>query len=185
MRRFLIGIMAVAATVLGTAAGAQAAQLAAVRQASPRPPSRSQIAAAITHARRSRYLWATVNICLPKPRHGGVIGVRGEMPALGFRATLGMTIQLQQYASSGKRFISVAGSTATRTVTLGNLTHGIHQDGAEFPFSMDTPLLRAEVTFTWTLDGHRLLRLSRATTSDHPSAAYGEPVGHSAASCRL
>ena len=70
-------------------------------------------------------------------------------------------------------------------MTVGTLTSGIHQDGAEFPYSTDTGLLDATVTFTWTRAGKPLAQVTRATTGGHPMAAFGQPPGHSTASCRL
>jgi hypothetical protein len=190
VRRALICCLAIAAS-LGPAAGAQAAVIgSSARTGSPSSgtgaqPSPAQIARAVARATRSPYLWATVNICLPNAHRGGLIGVRGEMPALGFSSTLSMTIQLGQYATAARRFVAVTGTTAHRTVTVGTLTSGIHQDGAEFPYSTDTGLLDATVTFTWTRDGQRLAQVSRATTGAHPSAAFGVPPGYSSAGCRL
>lgn len=189
MRRTLV-CLAVTVTALAppvacatTASAAVAARPAAVR-ATP-APTRAQIRAAIARAARSSYLWATVNVCESHGAKGGLIGIRGEMPALGFRATLSMTIQLRQYLTSAKRWAAVKGATARRTVTIGRRTTGIHQDGAEFPFTTATGRLDAAVTFTWTRDGRRLGRLTRTTTGGHPSAAYGRPAGHSTAACRL
>jgi hypothetical protein len=118
-------------------------------------------------------------------RQGGLLGVRGEMGALGFGSTLSMTIQLNQFDRRTESFVPVQGSTATRTETLGPLSTGVHQGGAEFHYSSDTGLLDATVTFTWTRDGHRLGEVTRTTTSGHRTAAFAEPVGHSTASCRL
>jgi hypothetical protein len=184
MRRALTCSLAALAAGLApaAAAGAAAARTATNAHHAPTP---AEIHRAVARARRSSYLWATVNICLPRPHHGGVIGVRGEMPALGLRSTLSMTIQLRQYLATKHRFVDVTGTTARRTVTLGALRSGIHQDGAEFPYRSDTGVLSAEVTFTWVRDGRRLAQVMRATTGGHPSAAYGEPAGHSTARCTL
>lgn len=176
MRRVMIAIGCVLAAGAGSVGGAQAASTT---------PTRGQIRRAVAHAERSSYLWATINVCMPGVRHGGTLGVRGEMGALGFRSTLSMTVQLRQYDTTSKSFLPVAGSTANRTVTLGSLRHGVHQDGAEFHYSSDTGLLDATITFTWTRDGRRLGAVTRTTTSGHHSAAFAEPVGHSTATCRL
>jgi hypothetical protein len=190
MRRGVICSLTLVA-ILAPAAGARAAMIGSSTHTrgsasgTAATPTRAHIARAIDRAERSPYLWATVNICLPNPHQGGLIGVRGEMPALGFSATLSMTIQLGQYAQATRRFVAVSGTTARRTVTVGTLTSGIHQDGAEFPYSTDAGLIDATVTFTWTRDGHQLGQVSRATTGGHPSAAFGEPPGHSTASCEL
>lgn len=165
-----------------TVSGGGAAGIAAA--ASQPPPTRVQILRAVHNATRSRYLWATVNVC-ERHHRGGLVGVRGQMPALGFDATLSMTVQLRQYDRADRRFVFVAGSTARHTVTLGSVPTGVHQDGAEFPYTTDTGELDAIVTFTWTRDGRRLAQVTRSTTGGHPAAAYSTPRGFSAASCRL
>ncbi|HTU30403.1 MAG TPA: hypothetical protein VMF07_13555 [Solirubrobacteraceae bacterium] len=148
-------------------------------------PTSAEITRAITHAERSRYLWATINICRPHVRQGGLVGVRGEMGALGFRSTLTMSVQLRQYDSKRRSYVAVRGSTATRTVSLGPLESGVHQDGAEFHYASDTGLLDATITFTWTRNGKRLGKVTRTTTGGHHNAAFAQPKGHSASSCRL
>lgn len=181
MRRAMICIATMLAVAGGTTGVARAAT-----STSPRPaPTRAQIRRAVTGAERSKYLWATINICRSHLRRGGLVGVRGEMGALGFRSTLTMSVQLRQYDTKRRGFVAVKGSTATRTVSLGPLQTGVHQDGAEFHYSSDTGLLDATITFTWTRDGRRLGRVTRTTTSGHHNAAFAEPKGHSAASCRL
>ena len=113
------------------------------------------------------------------------MGVRGQMPALGFDATLSMTVQLRQYDTADKRYVFVRGATARHMSTLGGVRTGVNQAGAEFPYATDTGELDAIVTFTWTRDGRRLARVTRATTGGHPTAAFSTPRGYSAARCRL
>lgn len=190
MRRAMICIAAMLA-VTGTTTGLARAATSmsttrAPTTASPSPaPTSDQIRRAVTNAERSTYLWATINICRPHLRRGGLIGVRGEMGALGFRSTLSMTVQLRQYDTGRRSFIPVRARTATRTVTLGPLETGVHQDGAEFHYAADTGLLDATITFTWTRNGRRLGEVTRTTASGHHNAAFGQPAGHSAAGCRL
>lgn len=172
----MIGI----ATMLVALAGATGAAHAAGWN-----PTRTQIRRTISRAERSSYLWATVNICKPHQRQGGLVGIRGEMTALWFRSTLSMTVQLRQYDRSRGRYVWVKGPTAARTVSLGPLRNGVHQDGAEFHYASGGGVLDATVTFTWTRDGRRLGRVTRTTTGGHHSAAFAQPPGHSAASCRL
>ena len=187
MRRAMIRI----ATVLAAAGGATgvpgaATTSAATTRSSANPtPTAAQIRRAVTHAEHSRYLWATVNVCQPGVRQGGLIGVRGEMGALWFRSTLSMTVRLRQYDSARQSFLLVKGPTATRTVTLGRLRRGVHQDGVEFHYSSETGLLDATVTFIWSRNGRRLGDVTVTTTGGHPNAAFAEPPGHSTASCRL
>ncbi|HLI58234.1 MAG TPA: hypothetical protein VKV21_01080 [Solirubrobacteraceae bacterium] len=192
MRRATIGIAIMAASFAAGAGGAQAATRSSAHpiraQAATRSsanPTRAQIRRAVSHAERSSYLWATVNICKADRGHGGLLGIRGEMTALGFRSTLSMTVQLRQYDRSRARYVWVKGTTARRTVSLGSLRTGVHQDGAEFHYSSATGLLDAIVTFTWTRDGRRLGTATRTTTAGHHTAAFADPPRYSAASCRL
>jgi hypothetical protein len=191
MRRAMICIAAMLMLAVGTTGVARAATSTTTTTTttstttSTTPPTSAQIKRAVTNAERSSYLWATINICRPHVRRGGLVGVRGEMGALGFDATLSMTVQLRQYATSRHSFTPVRGTTASRTVTLGVLQTGVHQDGAEFHYAADTGLLDATVTFIWTRGGKRLGEVSRTTSSGHHDAAFAEPSGHSSATCRL
>jgi nitrate/nitrite transporter NarK len=181
MRRVTFCIV-VALACLGAATGPARAAASSPAATTPSPAA---IRRAVTHAERSSYLWATINICRTQGRQGGLLGVRGEMGALGFGTTLAMTVQLRQYDSSHRIFSALKATTARRTVTLGWLRSGVHQDGAEFHFSSQTGLLDATVTFSWTRGGHRLGEVTRSTTDAHHTAAFAEPAGHSVASCRL
>lgn len=178
MRRALIGVIAALAATVGPAAAA------ATATATTKGPSAARVRAAVSAAKHSRYLWATVNVCTTRPK-GGVMGVRGQMPALGFSSTLAMTVRLQQWSAARKAFVRVPGATATHTTHLGVVTSGLHQGGAVFPFSADPGRLNATVTFTWTRAGKVLGRTTRTTTGGHPSANYGRPAHHSAASCTI
>ena len=174
---------------IGTAAAILTAGLGPAAAAAPARgqtpgPTPGQIRRAVATATHSSYLWATVNVC-ERHRHGGVMGVRGEMPALGFAATESMTIQLRQYDTRRRRYVAVGGAAARQVASLGAIHSGVHQDGVEFPFTSSTGTLDASVTFTWTRAGRRLARVTRTTTGGHPSAAYGRPRHHTAPTCRL
>jgi hypothetical protein len=187
MRRAMISIATILAVTGGATSVAQAATTTTTSTTtSPTSaPTSDQIRRAVTNAEGSRYLWATINICRGHLQHGGLVGVRGEMGALGFRSTLTMTVQLRQFDSGRKRFIPLKAPTATRTVTLGPILRGVHQDGAEFHYAARTGLLDATVTFTWTRNGRQLGQVTRTTTGGHRNAAFAQPAGHSTASCRL
>src|SRR6516165_1209759 len=81
---------------LVTLIAGSAQALAKGKHPSPKPPTAAQMRAAVQRAERSKYLWATVNICNTK-RHPHAIGVRGQMPALGFPALLQMTVHLKYW----------------------------------------------------------------------------------------
>jgi hypothetical protein len=181
MRRSVFVMAATAATALGSA-GAVSAQPA--RQATPAGPTPAQVQAAVSAAESSTYLWATVNVCTARGS-GGTIGIRGEMPALGFAATLSMTIQLRQLDTTTDTYSPFPGTSGTRSLPLGRFTDHLHQSGAVFPFTADPGKVQASVTFTWTRAGKVIGTATEATTSGHPQADYGTPAHYSAASCTL
>jgi hypothetical protein len=154
--------------------------------ASAKPPTSRQISAAVAKAERSSSLWATVNICSSNGKNkGGTIGIRGQVPALGFSSTMRVTIQLGLYNAKSKRFVPISGSTATSNLTVGSASNGFEQDGAEFGFKGHVGLLDATIDFTWTRAGHVVGETSRTTASGHHDADYGSPAHFSASSCRL
>ena len=183
MRRALMCSAATLVTALGPVATA-VARTSAQGPGTP-SPSPSKIKKALHAAKKSDALWATVNVCVPKPHGGGLIGIRGQMPALGFSATLSMTIQLNQLSTKTGTYSPVPGSTATRTVTVGTFRSRVHQDGAEFPYAADAGRLDATVTFTWSRGTTQLGQATRTTTGGHPLADFGEPLHHSSATCKL
>jgi hypothetical protein len=182
MRRALMCGAATLVTVLSPAVTAVART---DRGAPKSAPTQAQINKALRAAESSSFLWATVNVCVPNPHQGGLIGVRGEMPALGFAATLSMTIQLNQRSNKTGTYSAVPGSTATRTVTVGTYANHVHQDGAEFPFTSDTSRLDATVTFTWSRGSTQLGQVTQTTTGGHPQADFGQPPNHSSATCKF
>jgi hypothetical protein len=165
---------------------------AAIAQAKPTSngsaPTRAQIRKAVATAERSKMLWATVNVCQVKGQqaaHGGSIGIRGQMPTLGFTSTLSMTIQLNHYSVTSKSFVAIPVATAKRTVSLGAFATDLHQAGEVFPFSGPAGLLNATVTFSWTRAGKLLGSTTQQTTAGHRDAVGGRPAHYSAAQCQL
>jgi hypothetical protein len=171
------------AFALGPAAATTDAQT--TPKPEPKPPTAAQIKQAITTAEQSKQLWATINVCTVKPTGGGSLGVRGEMPTLGFSSTLSMTIQLNLYSTKTKKFVPIAYKTARTTVTPGTFTSGLHQDGAVFPFAADAGLLNATVTFTWSLSGKTIGTTVRTTSGGHLAAIFGKANRFSAAQCKI
>jgi hypothetical protein len=141
-------------------------------------PTRTQIAKAIKQAEASESLWATVNICNSK-RYPNAVGIRGQMPSLGFPAWLSMKIQLNWW--SGKQFVPAT----VKLVRLGRWSHGLQQGGARFDFPSDAGLFDASVQFIWRRSGKLLGRKTLATTAGHPNADFGSPAHYSAARCRI
>jgi hypothetical protein len=151
-------------------------------------PTRAQVHRAVARARRSKQLWATINVCQVKGRHGakgGDVGVRGQMPTLGFSSSLSMTIQLNQWSTKTKAFSPLSFKTARTTVSPGTFATNLHQDGAVFPFGGPAGLLDATVTFHWSRGGEVIGSATRLTAAGHHDAAGSRPRHYSAAQCRL
>jgi hypothetical protein len=143
-----------------------------------------QIVRAVRKAEQSRSLWATVNICdARKYRHA--LGVRGQMPTLGFSSSLFMVVQVNYWSRGQHRFLPIQSNLATTRLSLGNSANGLQQDGAVFPFTAHTGLLNATFTFMWTRGGKVIGQTVRRTTAGHTDADHGSPPHFSAAQCRI
>jgi hypothetical protein len=153
---------------------------------SPAPAAASQpkLAAAVRSAERSRSLWATVNICDTRG-YPDSVGIRGQMPTLGVSASLSMTIQVDYWSKPKGRFMPIQSRTGTTTLALGNLSSGLQQDGAVFPFKAQHGLFSATITFTWSRGGKVVGQTQRRTTAGHHDADFGSPPRYSAAQCRI
>ena len=177
--------VAIATTVLVVAltVGSLPAASATVRASSAgADPTPAQIRTALGRAERAKSLWATVNICDTRA-DPNVLGVRGQMPSLGFPAWLSMQIHLNYYNQAKKTF--VADPRTTKTIRLGRSAHGLQQGGATYTFKGPTPVLRASVRFIWRRSGQTLGTTPMITTGGHPSADFGSPAHFSAASCQI
>jgi hypothetical protein len=168
------------ATVL--AVGVAALSVAGLAQAAAGNPTPSAIVRAIHRAESSSSLWATINFCNTK-RHRWTVGVRGQMPTLGFPAWLSMRFQLNYYSATKHRFLPL--SDAVSLVRLGRLSTGLQQIGATFTYGPHTGLFNATVDFIWRREGRLLGQTSRRTTAGHPNAAFSDPRHFSAKQCRL
>jgi hypothetical protein len=149
----------------------------------PNPnPTRAQIRTAIKRAESSTSLWATVNICNSKAQPH-TIGIRGQMPTLGFPAWLSMKITLNYWDTNEKRFTPVS-SNGTRLIRLGRWSTNLQQGG--WSVQIDTgALLNATVQFFWRREGVLLGRKTLTTTAGHPGADGGSPPHYSAKECQL
>jgi hypothetical protein len=165
-RAALIGLALVAAAPVSAAA---------------RAPTAKQIKAAVGHARRSKNLWATVNICDTR-KHPNVLGIRGQMPALGFAANLSLSVAVDYWSTRDKRFEPVPG--LSQRVPLGTFTTGVHQGGATFSFKPPAKL-NGTVTFEWRRGGKLLGRAHESTVGGEKRVDGGDPPRHSAATCRI
>jgi hypothetical protein len=141
------------------------------------PPTTAQIASAIKHAERSRQLWATVNVC-----HAPRFGIRAQIPALGFPATLSLTIQVTYLDPATHRFTAVQGVTGK--VALGTQTSNLHQGGAIWKFT-SAVTLSGTVTFKWRI-GHKLIgETTRKASAGIKTVDHTDPHGTSNRTCTL
>lgn len=144
-------------------------------------PSRAaQVRAAVSQAESSSDTWATVNICNTSA-HPNTIGIRAQMPSLGFPAQLSMVFEVQYYSAQDHVYKPVAGSTMS--VPLGSSTLGLRQSGFSLPLTPHGGTLRGVVTLTWSVGGRVVGSTTRVTTSGHTDADYGDPGGYSGAVC--
>jgi hypothetical protein len=172
--RILVRIAALATLLI-------AASTAPYAVAASRPPTSGQIRLAVQRAERSGALWATVNICNTR-HYPGRLGIRGQMPSLGFPASMSMDIQVEYLNQSSHRFKPVPGASRTIAFTA---TTGLHQEGANWRFKPHTGTLSAAITFTWSLTKKLLARPTHAVTAGHPDADFGDPPHFSVAQCKI
>jgi hypothetical protein len=145
-------------------------------------PSAAQVKAALARAARSPDLWATVNIC-DTPRYPDTIGIRGQMPGLGFAARLYMRVRVEYWSDETRRFELVPG--VDQTVSVGRATRGVHQSGVTFQFIPPAGTLRGLVTFEWKRSGRVLGRLTRKTGHGYQHVDFADPPGYSAGTCSI
>jgi hypothetical protein len=145
-------------------------------------PSPTQNSAAIQAAEHSKQLWATVNVCTTNHHHGQ-LGLRGQMPSLGFAADMYMTFEVTYKASSAAHFKPLR-STRAR-VSIGQATNKVLQVGRTYPFQTSSTLLAGRITFEWRRGGKLLGRTSRRTTGRHTHVDFANPPGFSQPFCRL
>ncbi len=144
-----------------------------------RGPSAAQIRAAVRRAEHSRNVWATVNICNTK-RNRDVIGIRGQMPALGFQSVLVMDVQVYYLNSQTKKYLPDPG--VKEHVVLGSATNALHQDGASFRI-VPPANLEGRIDFSWELAGKVIGSTNRMTVRGVKRVQFADPRGHSAATC--
>ena len=172
-------VRVVLATIMLAASSAFALP-AAVATAVTKHPTPAQVRSAVRTAEKSRSLWATVNICDTK-RFPNTVGVRGQMPALGFKATLKINIQVEFFDT--KHFTPAP--NAAMQIPLGTVATGLQQGGATFMFKPHAGLFRATIEFQWLRGRTVLGSTTRRTTGGHKGADFGNPPHFSAPQCRI
>jgi hypothetical protein len=173
----LLRLSALVALLLIVLAPAAQGKTQTTTAATPSPTA-AQVRAAVTKAERSPDLWATVNVCNTK-KHPNTIGIRGQLPTLGFSAQLRMRFGVEYW--TGRAFTPLRG--LEKSVALGAPATGLKQDGWMFPFRPHAGRLRGSVIFEWRLHRRLIGHAKRLTRSHHRSADYGDPRGFSSTQC--
>ena len=155
---------------------------AAAAKPSVPPPTQAQIRAAVSRAERSHDLWATINVC-KKQGDQDIIGIRGQMPSLGFTTQMSLIIQPEYWSHDAARFKPIPGDA--KQVSLGSATRSVIQGGASFRFQPPAGTLRAAVTFQWRLGKKLLASTVRKTSHGHKHVDFADPPGYSAGVCAL
>jgi hypothetical protein len=166
---------------LGTAGLLLLAPMTALASSGSHGPSAQQIKQAVHRAQRSRQVWATVNICNTRS-HRHTIGIRGQLPALGFPARLSMSIQVNYWVKAKRKFMP--DSHAKQALSLGTQTSGRHQAGFTWQFAPPA-FLSGTVTFEWRLGRKVIGRTTRPTVRGIKNVDDSDPKGYSSATCRI
>lgn len=183
MRRCSLILAVVTVVVLATGsagAGPSETGLAHAAAASTPAPTPQQIHQAVAAAKSSRNLWATINICGTTGTTRAV-GMRGQMPGLGFTTNMYMTFTVFYLTASGTN--SLVPDTR-ETVLAANGSTRLYQAGVTFQFGPPATLV-GRVLFVWKLHGRRLGQAIRWTTNNHHHVDQANPPGYSAAQCTL
>jgi hypothetical protein len=166
------------ATTTGQVAARAGARMPAARA---HLPSRRVQRAALRRAERSTRLWATVNICEPARR---VVGIRGQMPALGFASRMRMVVHFGYYPRPGSRLHPIR--AAVLALDVGKHSSGLYQRGAEFTFKAARPVtISGWITFAWFVGRRQLGSTTRAARGGVRNVPDSRPRGESAARCRI
>ncbi|MFL5893664.1 MAG: hypothetical protein ACJ76Z_00960 [Thermoleophilaceae bacterium] len=138
---------------------------------------------------RSKYLWATINICnTPDDEGTKALGIRGSIAGDGQRTRMYMRFHVQYYKSATQEWVDVTGDPVTKWMYAGLGIYRSSQQGWTFgitPQPGATLTLRGVVDFKWTKRGH-VVRTARVTTKGgHPNTVGADPKDYSAALCDI
>lgn len=137
--------------------------------------------------KRSRDLWATVNVC-DTPARPNVIGIRGSMPASGRRETLEMRFQVHYLDRSDGKWHNLESGADSGFVRVGTARRRPLESGYSFTFAPPAggvSTLRGAVTFRWRRKNRTVRRFREITEAGHRSTRGADPPGFSAATCNL
>lgn len=176
---FLAALVAQGATAVG--GGLAPAPGGPARAAKARPRA--------TDLKRSKDLWATVNIC-DTARHPNTIGVRGSMPGLGNRRSrMAMRFRVQYKSRTDGKWKDTGGKTSdSGWIRVGSTIRLVSSYGRDFTFKPPTDggshLLRGVVSFRWKRQGRVVARARRVTRRGHRTGV-GDPKDYTAAQCEI
>jgi hypothetical protein len=145
-------------------------------------PTPTQISRAVRAAEHSKQLWATINICNTQ-HHRREVGIRGQMPSLGFTTKMYMTFEVTYRQTASAPFKPLPASRATALV--GQAQNKALQVGRTYPFQRSSAWFGGKVTFTWALGKRVVGRITRETTGHHDHVDFADPPGYSRAACRI
>ncbi len=143
-------------------------------------PTPAQIRQAIKTAESSKELWATVNIC-DTAKNPNKIGIRAEIPSLGFTTQMYMTFEVG-YRSAPHKAFKLLRSSRHREY-IGSASTKLLQGGRTYGF-VPPEVLDGTVTFEWWYQGKLIGSTTRTTTRGHHADA-ADPQGYSAKMCRI
>jgi hypothetical protein len=135
----------------------------------------------------SPLLWATIDVCDPAGQPN-TIGIRGSMPGTGDRHQRMYMQFVLEYRSPSGHWHYRGGGGESPLVAVGKGSAVSRQAGWDFmlaPSSSETYTLRGVVIFEWRLRGVTIAQDVRATRSGHVTATGSDPLGYSAATCRI
>lgn len=165
-------VVAVASLIAVPAAGA----------ASTSSPSKAQIATAVAKATRSSELWVTINSCRRRGKLPGVVGVRAQMPGLGFPTQMRVTLTVSYFSATTHRYQPLQGTS--RTLTAPGVVTGTSQTGLSYMLSTPVTVI-AHAQFKWYYRGKLIGSAVRASSGGHKQVKGSDPSGYSVAACWL
>lgn len=139
---------------------------------------------------RSKYLWATVNVC-DTVGHPDSIGIRGSMPGSGDRREeMFMRFQVQYYTVRDERWNDLGTEGDSGWVDVGTARPRARQAGRTFTITPPRPgsapyLVRGLVTFEWREDDQVVRRARKRTAANHPKTAGADPPTATASTCSI
>ncbi|HEX2086559.1 MAG TPA: hypothetical protein VHF89_12825 [Solirubrobacteraceae bacterium] len=146
--------------------------------------------AAAADPRKSRHLWATVNIC-DTERNPDTLGIRASMPGSGRRReSMWMRFRVQYFSEREQMWhnFTVEGADSGPVKVARHAAYKARQSGYVFPFSPevgDRYLLRGSVEFQWRDRRGRVVRRVRELTTAGHHVSVADPEGYSEATCEI